>query len=367
MSATRQGTVYKTVRMTDQRETMGAAPQGGDGFLMLMQEMVRDRQQREEQLAEERRLRAEEQRLRAEQQEEERHMREEADARRDQETQQQLTILRGLVEGMHRQSKAAIAKADREVKMTRLTESDDIEAYLTTFERLMRSYDVPPDRWAHKLAPQLIGKAQQANVAMPPREAGDYDHLKQAILCRYDIDGESYRRRFRSAVRDAGETNRELAVRLDDLAGKWMKGCTTVEEVRDLVVREQILNTLPEHIRIWVKEHKPATSMEAAQLADDYVQAQRQDQDVATRMRSVRCHKCQQMGHMARDCAVTVKGESVEGGAKPAEATPLGGKRGKGRNLQQVECFNCCQKGHLSHRMPSSAWRGEWTTRVCRS
>ena len=142
---------------------------------------------REEQLAEERRLRAK-------QLAEEWHLREEAEARRNQETQQQITMLRGLVEGMHRQSEAAIAKADREVKMTRLTESDDIEAYLTTFERLMRSYDVPPARWTHKLVPQLIGKAQQAYVAMSPREAGDYDKLKQAILRCYDINEESYRR-----------------------------------------------------------------------------------------------------------------------------------------------------------------------------
>lgn len=54
---------------------------------------------------------------------------------------------------------------------------------------------------------------------------------------------------------------------------KWMQDHATRDEVRDLVVKEQLLNTLPENIRIWVKERKPKTSLEPEQLADDFVQA----------------------------------------------------------------------------------------------
>ena len=40
---------------------------------------------------------------------------------------------------MKRQSEAAVRKAenDKNVKVPKLTENDDIEAYLTTFERLI--------------------------------------------------------------------------------------------------------------------------------------------------------------------------------------------------------------------------------------
>jgi hypothetical protein len=48
------------------------------------------------------------------------------------------------------------------MKVSKLTKSDDIEAYLTTFERLMKAYEVQEGRWSYKLAPQLVGKAQQA-------------------------------------------------------------------------------------------------------------------------------------------------------------------------------------------------------------
>ena len=36
-------------------------------------------------------------------------------------------------------------------------------------------------------------------------------------------------------TRKAGETNREVAVRLMDVQQKWMKGCTTVDEVQQLI------------------------------------------------------------------------------------------------------------------------------------
>ena len=138
----------------------------------------------------------------------------------------------------------------------------------------MKAYEVREDRWTFKLAPQLPGKAQQAYVA---DEAKDYAKLKKAILHCYDINGESYRQRFRSAVRKQGETNRELAARLDDLADKWTQGCKTKEELKDLVVLEQLVNMLPEEVQVWVKERKPKTGMEAGQLADDYIQARKQN------------------------------------------------------------------------------------------
>ena len=51
-------------------------------------------------------------------------------------------------------------------QLNKLTEEDDIKAYLTTFERLMEGYRVDRDRWSYRLAPNLTGKAQQAFAAL---------------------------------------------------------------------------------------------------------------------------------------------------------------------------------------------------------
>ena len=37
--------------------------------------------------------------------------------------------------------------------------------------------------------------------------------------------------------------------RLEDLAKKWMKWCTSVEELKDMVIQEQLVNTLPDDVR----------------------------------------------------------------------------------------------------------------------
>uniref|UniRef100_A0A1X7VFZ1 Uncharacterized protein n=1 Tax=Amphimedon queenslandica TaxID=400682 RepID=A0A1X7VFZ1_AMPQE len=123
---------------------------------------------RKELYAEERRLHKRElqiwdQDLRAEQ-----RSREEENLRKDQEMSLQLDILRTIVEEIHDQDEANLSEheaRDKDVKLTNLMDNDDIEAYLTTFERQMTAYEVPSGHWVFKLAPQLSGRAEQAYSA----------------------------------------------------------------------------------------------------------------------------------------------------------------------------------------------------------
>ena len=101
---------------------------------------------------------------------------------RREETRKQMECLQSLVEGVQRQSEAVAHKSEKEkdVRVAKLTDNDDIEAYLTTFERQMRAYEVRKERWAYKLAPHLAGKAQQAYAGMRTEDAGDYEQVKEA-------------------------------------------------------------------------------------------------------------------------------------------------------------------------------------------
>lgn len=86
---------------------------------------------------------------------------------------EQMEMLRRLMEDTRQASEARASTSrnpsEGEIKLVKLSEQDDIEAYLTTFERVMRAYEVKEERWAVKLAPQLTGKAQQAYAAMSGR------------------------------------------------------------------------------------------------------------------------------------------------------------------------------------------------------
>ena len=128
-----------------------------------------------------------------------------------------------------------------------VTDPSDIEAYLVTFERIMSAHEIRKNQWPYHLAPhaQLTGKAQLAFAAMSSTEAKDYDAIKAAILARYDVNEETYRRRFCSAVKQRDETYRELSIRLLDLQNKWLRNCTTVKDMATAICLEQFYDTLP--------------------------------------------------------------------------------------------------------------------------
>ena len=134
-------------------------------------------------------------------------------------------------------------------KLTKLSEQDDVEAYLTTFERMMGMFEVDRAHWAHMVAPQLTGKAQKAFTAMDDVEANDYASLKAAILKRYDINDETHRQRLWAISKKTDESCHELATRAAELTSKWTKEATAAHEVREMVAVEQLLNSMPEDIR----------------------------------------------------------------------------------------------------------------------
>ena len=164
--------------------------------------------------------------------------------------------------GERQEARCRARDAAEQIKLTRLTKVDDVEAYLMTFKQLMRLGQID-EMWMLRLAPQRTGKAQQAYAMLSAGDTTDYSKVKEAILRRYDISEETYRQRFRGERRKAEEAYVELSARLRDLAGKWMAVGHTVEEVLEKLVVEQLVNTMPAELRIWVAERKPKTGLEA--------------------------------------------------------------------------------------------------------
>ena len=179
--------------------------------------------------------------------------------------QANVTSLLGAIKtmGRTRREMTELSRSENDIKLQKLTESDNIEAFLTTFERMMLAYEIGQERWAYKLAPNLTGKA---HAAMPTEEAGNYEALKVAILRRYDINQETYRQ----TSRKDSETYRDLAVRLMDLLKKWMKDhMESVQAVLEQVAIEQLSNKLPPEVHVWVQDRRPKTVLKAGELADE--------------------------------------------------------------------------------------------------
>lgn len=115
------------------------------------------------------------------------------------------------------------------------------------------------------------------------------------------------RQRFQSIQKIAGEAYGELAVRLHDLASKWLAGCGTVGDVLERLVVKQLTNTMPTEIHVWVAERKPRTGAEAGWLVEHYLQAH--------------CHVCQGTPE-----GIPQRREARAAQASPASATAMAQK-----------------------------------------
>ena len=312
----------------------------------MMKLLIEDRRKREEEFASERANRERER-------EAEREAREREVAKQMDTMRSQIDSLVELVKQSQKvgaETAAAMAaekpaSKEPQVKLVSLTEKDDIEAYLVTFERIMEAYKVEKDRRTYHLAPQLTGRAQQAFAALTSEDAKSYDAVKAAILVRYDINEEAYRRRFRTAIRKGSETNKELATRLMDLQAKWLREHQTVEEMREVIGLEQFLNALSREKKIWVTERKPKTCIQAGELADEYEQVRKQEPGEKTDLKQSRdptkqCGFCKETGHTLEDCRLREKGK--------ATAT-LGSESGR---RAPIKCFNCWEEGHVKANCP---------------
>uniref|UniRef100_A0A8C5GD01 Gypsy retrotransposon integrase-like protein 1 n=1 Tax=Gouania willdenowi TaxID=441366 RepID=A0A8C5GD01_GOUWI len=166
-----------------------------------------------------------------------------------------------------------------EPRLERLTEEDDVEHFLITFERIAHACRWQKQDWVFHLIPLLSGKARGAYVNMDVDDSLEYDKVKMAILDKYDINPETYRLRFRSLEIPPDENPKELYARLKELYGKWInpKGKTT-HEIGELIILEQYFRMLSPELQVWIKERNPGSAAEAAKMADVFVAARRKGQ-----------------------------------------------------------------------------------------
>ena len=108
--------------------------------------------------------------------------------------------------------------------LQKLTQTDNVEHFLATFERIGEQQKWPEDVWATQVAGLLSGKALAAYAALTPKDAVVYDTVKGAILRRYEIDEETYRQRFRTDHKKGEESYHEYADHIGDIVVQKHRG-----------------------------------------------------------------------------------------------------------------------------------------------
>ena len=162
-------------------------------------------------------------------------------------------------------------------KLNKLEDSDDADAWFSMVERVLAGHGIVESRFALAVAPQLTGKARVAYNSLPLTDSMDYRKVKEAVLRRFQISAETYHERFRAVQLVDSESYLDLVARLNDLFTKWMDRvqASTVADVCDVLVREQLILSLSPEARMFVLEHGTVSATDTAKLVDTFVRAQR--------------------------------------------------------------------------------------------
>eukprot|EP00745_Piridium_sociabile_P045227 TRINITY_DN9715_c0_g1_i8.p1 TRINITY_DN9715_c0_g1~~TRINITY_DN9715_c0_g1_i8.p1 ORF type:complete len:621 (-),score=88.70 TRINITY_DN9715_c0_g1_i8:1898-3760(-) len=156
------------------------------------------------------------------------------------------------------------------VKLPYLEDRDDLETYLRTFERTAHIQDWPLGEWAPRLGTLLKGKAREVYSMLSDHDAGEYDILRKALLNRFRLTAEEYRKKFREAKRLPGESTQEYAARIDLWLTRWQELASkkdTYEELRDMIMQEKFLGGIPYDQARFVREHEPSDMSDAVRFA----------------------------------------------------------------------------------------------------
>ena len=183
---------------------------------------------------------------------------------------------------LNKNSKANVTKVGTRSKVPRLPSfdesKDNIDAYLMRFERYAIVQGWPKEHWAVDLSALLTGKGLEVYYSLNETQASDYNYLKKAILNRYELNDEGFRKKFRGCKPEEGESGVQYAHRLQKYFDRWIE-LSKVEDTRegviDFIVRDQFLHTVPREMSMFIREREPEDIDTVAELADQYLKAHR--------------------------------------------------------------------------------------------
>ena len=150
---------------------------------------------------------------------------------------------------------------------------DEMDSYLRRFERYATAQKWDRGTWATSLSALLRGRALDVYALMSLATAQDYDELKAALLRRFDMTEDGFKKKFRSSRPDLAETFTQFTVRLSSYFTRWIEMAKipkTFDGLFDLILRDQLLHICNQELAIFLRQNVPKTASEMCKLADQF-------------------------------------------------------------------------------------------------
>ena len=267
-----------------------------------------------------------------EEKEKEREEKEKERVHREKEREHELEVLRLKNANPGIGSTGALTVTVDSTRPNPIRDNDEITDYLTRFERIASSLKWEKTTWPAQLASLLQGKALTIYTSLDESTVNDYDALKAALLKGYRRTSDHYRQEFRSTKIDGKMTYEQFMNSLFKNFDLWINSLEcdkTYTKLREVIVCDQFLATLPKDIRLYVKERNPDSHAEISALADRYAIA----------------HRC-----YPKEDRKPQKFKSSEShdASKDSKESKV-----KSSNSGKVTCYVCGDGGHISRNCPN--------------
>ena len=206
-------------------------------------------------------------------------------------------------------------------------ETDKIDYYLKHFERVASYEGWDIASYPMYLNTLLTGKAREVYCRLPLALANDYRYLKKALLAKYQLTVDDYRRKFFSVKQVNGESCTNLCGDLEFNLDQWLELSNvekTFEGLRELLLREQFLYSCQKDMAMFVKVRAPVDQKSMLDLAMNYERAHKyvgyeEAQPVSNQGGMRKCsnipryrhpqsnihYRCKKVGHRANECRQT--------------------------------------------------------------
>ena len=215
---------------------------------------------------------------------------------------------------------------------------DDLDAYIERFERFATTHKWEKTSWASSLSALLTGKALEVYSRLSVAEASNFDQLKQALLARYELTAEGFRKKLRESVPEEMESPMQYITRLQSYLTRWVelsKTDKTYDGLVEAVLMEQFIASCNVELATFLRERDCKKLTDLAQASENFLHAHgKQMKDYSKKSNSRKevprpavkpyCVLCKRFGHDIRDCRNKNDRD-----------------RGKGQR-----CFYCEQSGH---------------------
>jgi hypothetical protein len=215
-------------------------------------------------------------------------------------------------------------------------EKDNMDSYLHRFERYADNQKWSRDDWALHLSALLKGKALDVYSRLPRDDVFNYDVLKEALLKRYELTKQGFRKKFRYSKPEKGETFGQFVVRIANYFQRWIecgKAEKTFEGLTDFLLRDQLLNTVGRELCQFLKEKVFSNVQDMAKQADLFAEAHGGTQNVVS--------KDFKSGNQSTRPMPKERTSSAEAGRSNRDTVRQG-----------IQCFLCKDWGHIQAKCP---------------